>query len=230
MASGKYVMFIDPDDYVHPQIVETCVYTMESSNCQMVQVDYMRTHAFATDFRPIVRPRCKIVEGLRIEEYCDHISWAKLYLTEIIKKHRLKMVYRIFEDMAFTRAYSLLCKKAAFIHEVMYFYYINPASATAKMSVAKINQSIIRTNDVIDIYMQYGLIQKAEAFRIVMQKVLIRYLLRMPKVARLELTDGITAHPDTIRIIGLFNNHRILFNLYSCFRLGLKFTIKYIIY
>lgn len=144
MASGKYVMFVDPDDYVHPQIVETCVSAMENGNCQMAQVDYVRTAAFVTDFRPIVQPRIEIVEGLHIEECSDHISCAKMYLTHIIREHGLKMIYRSFEDTAFTRAYSLLCKKAAIIHEVMYFYYVNPDSSTATMSEEKISQSIAR--------------------------------------------------------------------------------------
>lgn len=229
MASGKYVMFVDSDDYVHPQIVETCVNTMESGNCQMAQVDYMRTSAFTADFPPIAQPQCEIVEGLYIEDCSDHISCAKLYLTDIIRKHGLKMIYRSFEDTAFTRAYSLLCKKAAFIHEMMYFYYVNPDSATATMSAAKISLSIARTNDVIEVYKRHGLTQKAEVYRLASQKVLIRNLLRMSKDARLELMVDMKVHPDTLRIIELFNNHRILFGLYGCCRLGLKFTIKHIL-
>ena len=229
MASGKYVMFVDSDDYVHPQIVETCVNAMESGNCQMAQVDYVRTSAFTADFRLIAQPQCEIVEGLHIEDCSDHISCAKLYLTDIIRKHGLKMIYRSFEDTAFTRAYSLLCKKAVFIHEVMYFYYVNPDSATATMSAAKISQSIARANDVIEVYKQHGLTQKAEVYRLASQKVLIRNLLRMPKGTKLELTADMTVHPDTHRVIKLFNGHRILFGLYGCSRLGLKFTVKHIL-
>lgn len=229
MASGKYVMFVDSDDYVHPQMVETCVNAMESGNCQLAQVDYVRTSAFIADFRPIVQPQCEIVEGLHIEDCSDHISWAKLYLTDIIRKHGLKMIYRSFEDTAFTRAYSLLCKKAAIIHEVMYFYYVNIDSTTAKMSASKISQSIARTNDVIEIYKRHGLVQKAEVYRIASQKVLLRNLLRTPKGTKLELTDDIMLHPDTKKIIELFNNHRHLFGLYGYYRLGMKFTIKRIL-
>ena len=229
MASGKYVMFVDSDDYVHPQIVETCVNAMESGNCQMAQVDYVRTSAFTADFRLIAQPQCEIVEGLHIEDCSDHISCAKLYLTDIIRKHGLKMIYRSFEDTAFTRAYSLLCKKAAFIHEVMYFYYVNPDSATATMSAAKISQSIARANDVIEVYKRHGLTQKAEVYRLSSQKGLIRNLLRMPRGAKLELTADMTVHPDTHRVIKLFNGHRILFGLYGCSRLGLKFTVKHIL-
>ncbi len=50
MASGKYVMFVDSNDYVHPQMVETCVNAMESGNCQLAQVDYVRTSAFSDRF------------------------------------------------------------------------------------------------------------------------------------------------------------------------------------
>lgn len=229
MASGKYVMFVDPDDYVHPQIVETCVSAMESGNCQMAQVDYVRTAAFVTAFRPIVQPRIEIVRGLHIEECSDHISCAKMYLTHIIREHGLKMIYRSFEDTAFTRAYSLLCKKAAIIHEIMYFYYVNPDSATATMSEEKISQSIARTNDVIEVYKQHGLTQKAEQYRIASQKVLLRNLFRMPKRAKLELTSDITSYRDIRKIIELFNNHRTLFSLYGFYRLGPKFTVKYIL-
>lgn len=229
MASGKYVMFVDSDDYVHPQIVEICVNAMENGNCQMVEVEYVRTSAFTTNFRHIAQPRYEFVEGLRIEDRSDHISCAKLYLTDIIRKHELKMIYRSFEDTAFTRAYSLLCKKAAFIHEVLYFYYVNPDSATAKMSVAKIKQSIMRTNDVIEIYKQQGLTQKAEVYRIASQKLLIRNLLKMPKGVKIELTDDITIYPDTRRIIELFNNHYLLFLLFGYFRQGPKFIVKHII-
>lgn len=229
MASGKYVMFVDSDDYVHPQIVETCVNAMEKDNCQLAQVGYVRTSAFIVDFQPIVQPRYEIVEGLRIEECCDHISCAKLYLTDLIKKHGLKMIYRSFEDTAFTRSYSLLCEKAVIIHEGMYFYYASPNSITANISAEKVCQSILRANDVIEIYKQHGLEQKAEVYRIASQKVLLRNLLRIPKGDNLELMDDITVHPDTRQIIKLFNNHRYLFCLYGCFKLGLKFSIKHIL-
>lgn len=229
LASGKYVMFVDSDDYVHPQIVEICVNAMENGNCQMVEVDYVRTSAFTTNFQHIAQPRIEILEGLKIEECSDHVCWGKLYLTDVIRKYGLKMLYRSFQDTAFTRAYSLLCKKAAFIHEKMYFYYVNPTSIQANMSLSKICQSIARANDVTEVYKQHGLIQKAEMYRIASQKILIRNLLKMPKGVKLELTDDITIYPDTRRIIELFNNHYLLFVLFGYFRQGAKFIVKHII-
>lgn len=226
MVSGKYVMFVDPDDYVHPQIVEICVNAMENGNCQMVEVDYERTSAFTTNFHSVAQPRIEVLEGLKIEECSDHVCWGKLYLTDVIRKYGLKMLYRSFQDTAFTRAYSLLCIKAAFIHEKMYFYYVNPTSIQANMSLSKICQSIARTNDVIEVYKQHGLIQKAELYRNASQKVLIRNLLRMPKGSKLELPNDITIYPDTRRIIELFNRHHHLFILFAYLKLGIRFTIK----
>lgn len=229
IATGKYLMFVDSDDYVHPQIVATCVEAMERNECQLVEVNWIRTSKFSIDFENIPRPKYRIEEGLRIEECSDHICYGKLYITDMIKDHALKMRYRFFEDTAFTRAYSLLCEKAVFISEVMYFYYTNPSSITAKMSMQKIRQSISRTNDVINVYKHNGLIEKAERFRISSQQVLIKNLMRMSKQDKLELIDNITVKDDTKRIINLFNYHRTLFELYGCYRLGIRFTIKRIL-
>lgn len=229
MATGKYLMFVDPDDYVHPQLVATCVEAMEENACQLVEVNYVRTSEIYVNTQMISSPKYRIEEGLKIEECADHVCWGKLYITDLIKKNALRMRYRSFQDTAFTRAYCLLCQKAVFVDEVMYFYYANPLSIQANMSLSKIKQSILRTNDVINIYKLHGLIKKAEIYRISSQQVLIRNLLRLSKQNKLEIESDITIEDDTKGVIELFNRHRTLFTFYGCYRLGARFTIKWIL-
>ena len=227
MATGKYIMFVDPDDYVHPQILETCVNAMEEHQCQLVQVNFTRTSKSISDFKDVNNPIIKVVEGLNIEELADHVCWGKLYQTSLIKGHALKMKYRSFEDTAFTRAYSLLCNRAVFVNETLYYYYANPTSNTAKMSMSKIKQSIERTNDVIEVYKSHDLAEKAERYRLSSQTVLIRNLMRMDRKEQLKLCEEVKVKNDTRKIISLFNRHRLSFIAYACYRLGAKYTIKY---
>lgn len=83
IATGKYLMFVDSDDYAHPQIVATCVEAMERNECQLVEVNSIRTSKFSIDFENITRPKYRIEEELRIEECSDHVCWGKLYITDI---------------------------------------------------------------------------------------------------------------------------------------------------
>ncbi len=230
IASGKYIMFVDADDFIHPMTVELSVEKLESHKAQMVEFGFARVSYEPPAYRQIRYPQVDIIEGSTAIERCsDHICWNKLFLKELIEKNRLRFEYRCFEDTAFTRGYSLVCDKAVFLNEQLYYYYVNPNSTTSTLTVDRLALSIERANGVIDVYLEHGLAERAEEYRRSSQKFLVSRLMDMANETKLELGDGVIVKDDTKRIIHLFNCHPKLFRLYGCCRLGLKYTIKRIL-
>lgn len=230
MASGKYIMFVDADDFIHPKTVELSVRSMEAHQAQMVEFGFSRVSNGDACCRQVGSPEVDVIEGgMVIEQRSDHIACNKMYLRSLIEKNRLRFVHRCFEDTAFTRNYSLMCDKAVFLKEYLYYYYINPQSLTSTLTIDKLKMSIERAQDVIGVYLEHGLVERAEQYRLSSRKFLIRHLMNVAKDAWLELDASIKVKDDTRWIIDLFNRHRTLFDIYGCYRLGAKFTVKHIL-
>ena len=105
MATGKYMMFVDSDDFLHPQTVELSVESIEAHQAQMAEFGFVRVSNDNVSRKSISFPEVEIIEGCTAIERCsNHVSWNKVYLRNLIEEHRLRFVHRCFEDTAFTRS------------------------------------------------------------------------------------------------------------------------------
>ena len=177
LASGCYIMFVDGDDWIHPQAVEWSVNMMEKYNAQLVQFGWQKALKYVQSNDRSEMPLPDIVTGsAEIEKKAEHICCGKLYLADVIRKLDLKFNYRIFEDTAFTRRYALHCSQAVFTDYPYYFYYYNPHSVTSSLSPEKLQESIYRADEVAAIYREHGLAERADEYLRVSKKFFLLHL------------------------------------------------------
>lgn len=134
-GTGKYVAFIDSDDWYDEEYLEKLVNAAESGNSQLVVCGF---EPFGVKNPPKVKD---IGEGIfNREEAMIHLLgyntfngyvWNKLFLMSIIKEHNLRFQdgYWACDDVLYAGNYIYYCDKVSVISDKLYYYRQNNAGA-----------------------------------------------------------------------------------------------------
>lgn len=134
-GSGKYVAFIDSDDWYDEKYLEKLVTVAESESAQLVVCNF---EPVGVDNPPKVKD---IGTGkFNREEAMKHLLgyntfngyvWNKLFLMSIIKEHSLRFQdgYWACDDVLFAGDYIYFCNKVTVIEDKLYYYRQNNAGA-----------------------------------------------------------------------------------------------------
>ena len=156
-ANGKYIMFVDSDDWIDFNMVEVMYKKAEENNIDLVMCSYIREfkdHSKEKIFnlpeeiiykedkvknellRKLVGP---VKEELSNPEMLDALGtvWGKLYRTDILKENKIKFVdlkeIGSAEDTLFNIFTFNYLKKVMFLNKPMYHYWRdNPKSVTSQ--------------------------------------------------------------------------------------------------
>lgn len=130
-ASGKYVMFIDQDDYMREDCVETLCHKMESDNADMVIGGFD-----LVDFQGKVLEKWELKPDFPWSKFRITTPWGRIYRKELIDRFHIRfMITKISEDLYFNMLYMSYCKKISITTYRGYFWVYNEQSEShAKMS------------------------------------------------------------------------------------------------
>lgn len=231
LATGTYIMFVDPDDWIESNTVSVCVKAIEKHNADLVEFGYQRRVSF--DYNQAHSPICyQIYETPEIiESMTEHISWNKLYVLNLIRRYNIEFCHRIFEDTLFTRKYSLCCKKAVFISNIFYNYFVNPTSLTSTINITRLQEND-RTEEVISFYESHNLISQKEKFVKSSLLFLIRQLISISRTkhGQFEFTSPYGCFAKVCSShINRFNRSGFLFRLNAYKLLGIRSSLKLIL-
>ena len=156
-ANGKYIMFVDSDDWIDSNMIEAMYKKAEENKLDLVMCSYIREfkdHSKEKIFnlpeeiiykedkvknellRKLVGP---VKEELSNPEMLDALGtvWGKLYRTDIFKENKIKFVdlkeIGSAEDTLFNIFTFNYLKKVMFLNKPMYHYWRdNPKSVTSQ--------------------------------------------------------------------------------------------------
>ena len=124
-ATGKYLMFIDNDDYFDNHYIDTFVESIKKDDLDIVIGGYKRP-----DSNNKIIAKVELID----EEYSKFIivaAWAKIYKTEYIKKNKFYFLNsNIGEDINFTIPAVLSTNKIKIIPYVGYNWFYNDKSVS----------------------------------------------------------------------------------------------------
>lgn len=159
-VSGKYVTFVDSDDYVETDLIKKLVapiileqsidgviggFTKITDTGQILYKKENKPETFKeTKVKNILFPR---MLG-SLPDTSDSIKpsvWNCLYSVDLIKKYDLKFVSErdlISEDIEWDSQYFAFASKVVLINSTSYFYRANPNSLSKKFDVKKFDKYI----------------------------------------------------------------------------------------
>ncbi len=132
-ASGKYVFFVDSDDFLALDALEKLYHAAEKENldvvtCRSYEYDD-KTHAISVPSSALVLKHKEFVIFPQdcLADFADFafsapFGWGKLFKREIIEKYQLRFPDGAVEDVPFTVSYLVMCKKAKRLPDLLIYY------------------------------------------------------------------------------------------------------------
>lgn len=130
-AGGKYLQFLDADDWLTPDAIETLVHTAESTGADLVLSHFYRVAGVRMVQRGHIKKEMVLTRQEFAEEmmkapanYYYGVLWNKLYRRSIVEAHRLRCPVDVSwcEDFLFNLNYIEYIRLVATVPKPIYYY------------------------------------------------------------------------------------------------------------
>lgn len=179
IARGKYLLFVDGDDYIHEKLVEKVIWCAEEKQAEIVVFDYVaveedtareelwsmsisRNKVTNADMDPKL-----LITGPR--------AWNKLYRRDFwMSTGLLYPAGRNFEDLSTTPKLLLKAKRVVYLNsEPLYYHVVRNNSAGREYNLERNYYNRIGAlDDIIQYYQKHG---RYEKFRTELEYLTFRY-------------------------------------------------------
>ncbi|WP_455794815.1 glycosyltransferase [Clostridium butyricum] len=156
IAQGKYIGFVDGDDFIYPDMFECLYNLLEKNNADCACCGYDYFDEIKNKVRKINRNNkiyymndVEAIENVFFSQYYEFYAWNKLWKTNKFNKIRYPEG-RIFEDISTTYELFKQCKNVIYIQSSKYVYRVRTGSITNQKANAKDLQLIESINYVIE--------------------------------------------------------------------------------
>lgn len=142
-ASGKYITFIDSDDYLTQDAIESMLEKAVATDADIVIAShYYKNKAQKVTLQERLYCGTEIKESLMVHmmgnmgnklDALSYTAWGKLYKKDLFKKNNLVFPSErkfIWEDLAFSIEAYPMCEKVYVLHKPVYYYCFNEGSLT----------------------------------------------------------------------------------------------------
>jgi len=132
LATGDALVFVDQDDYIHPQMLAILVAVMEETGVDVVGCAFKHTDQTYAPMAADVAPYQTRIYDDPLRALLRHRTvltavWARLYKRSALQGLRF-VAEQVFADMPFTVSLMVRLKRYAQVDAPLCFYYTNPDS------------------------------------------------------------------------------------------------------
>lgn len=142
-ATGRYITFVDSDDYLTSDAVETMLEKATATDADVV----IANNYYKDEEQKVTLPE-RLYSGTEIKEVLmvhmmgnkgneldalSYTAWGKLYKKDLFTQNNLVFPSErklIWEDLAFSVEAYPLCEKVYVLHKPVYYYCFNEGSLT----------------------------------------------------------------------------------------------------
>lgn len=180
-ARGKYIAFVDSDDYVDINYLSEMYEAAESSEADIVCCNFRCVDENGDPsgidgilkHRPGVFEAKKMLSSLLLDVTVRSFAWNKLYRRDLFIRNNIKFpVGKLYEDLRTTPRLFSRAKKIAAVSGVLYNYVQRKNSITGNMTVEKVFKyigaygSVRKILESENIYREYALEYKLQGIKV----------------------------------------------------------------
>lgn len=146
LAQGKYIAFVDADDWVSNDYLETLVHILKNNNAELSVAGYIEVRNLV-EFESRNVDEKTTIQRMQGNDLLNSLYnttqsgylWNKLFVTNIIKENNLTFEKEItvWEDMLFCFRYMLKIKSMVVTNRVVYAYFQNSDSVMHEKNYKK---------------------------------------------------------------------------------------------
>lgn len=164
-ARGEWILFVDSDDWLSSQCLETCSNAMADSQLDLLQFGYQRV----CDDGQVLFSSKEHTEKLFIPDYIKEkkmlvTPWGNIFKRSIIAEYNIRFnpKIKLGEDQLFVFEYIVHCEFCQRIPNSLYFYRWNVNSASRNPKSEDCINSIVafqnfRYRSLVEEYIQKGI-------------------------------------------------------------------------
>lgn len=151
LASGKYICFVDSDDYVEPNYLNTLVETIRESNVDMVMCGwYANNESIKLPYNTLILDTYKALYFLFRDDIKQSFAlWNKIFLRDSIGPTRFNPNLFYLEDGVFICEYLKPHMRISLIEEPLYHYSISPVSLSHNVALDEKRLSALESRKII---------------------------------------------------------------------------------
>ena len=172
-ATGKYIMFLDSDDYLSTNACDELFSKAEKDNLDLVINNFYRVEEETEKKVEVIIPEFKnttLKDNKRLLLDVNLAPWNKLYKRELLKKNKIQFVEDLkYEDAPFVVEAMDKAKKIGYIKKFLNYYVIHKNSETTVR-----DEKIFDIIEIVDKIRKY--FSKRKEFTETVDKLSVRIL------------------------------------------------------
>ena len=166
-AVGKYISFVDSDDYIDNNFLEKLYIEIDKNKAQVASasiiresdkkqsklIEYVKNEITENSKDNLIKNQCR--------KYC--FIWNKLYLASFLKENNLYFKDDfIYEDVFFTSSLLEIARKIVYVSNTYYHYWKNPDSLIKKSTDKTRYNKLEAEKHLSKICRRYGIFKENE--------------------------------------------------------------------
>jgi len=157
LATGKYMIWVDGDDYVSPNLLAVQYDSIQQSDADMAICRVFLSHSREHVFNKKERYNIDIISakqtqiGVLTQAFVNGGLTNKMFRTDLAQQIKFDEYCSMFEDLEYVFRYLDLCKSSnvALNKKYMYVYYMRQGSLSKEKKILPILRRITTTNKII---------------------------------------------------------------------------------
>lgn len=130
-STGKYIMFLDSDDYLKADACEVLYKRIEKEKLDLVVCDFYRVNSSVLEEKINDFKNTSLKDNPKLLLDINLAPWNKIYRSDLIKDNKIKFVEDLkYEDAPFVALALLKSKKIGKVNKALVYYMVHDKSET----------------------------------------------------------------------------------------------------